>query len=119
MRVSTLYSTLRMTRLVWQMPQLRRNLVGGRLADKREARFEKVRGILEYEVPLVRMVDYSFDDAVDAFTRINTLGEHRGVTAIQILGGLVERHHLRFIRGQPGCSGLAGGTFLGFARAHR
>jgi hypothetical protein len=54
--------------------QLRRNLDGGRQTDKREARFEKVLGILEYEVPLVRMVDYSFDDAVDAFTRINTLG---------------------------------------------
>jgi len=54
--------------------QLRRNLDGGRAADKREARFERVRRILEYEVPLVRMIDHSFDDAVRAFTRINTLG---------------------------------------------
>jgi len=54
--------------------QLRRNMDGNCLADKREARFEKVRRILEYEVPLVRMVDHSFDDAVIAFTRINTLG---------------------------------------------
>lgn len=54
--------------------QLRRNLDGGRRADQREARFETVRTILEYEVPLVRMVDHSFNDAVDAFTRINTLG---------------------------------------------
>ena len=54
--------------------QLRRNLDGGSSADKREARFEKVRSILDYEVPLVRMVDHSFKDAVRAFERINTLG---------------------------------------------
>lgn len=54
--------------------QLRRNLDGSRNADKREARFERVRRILNYEVPLVRMIDHSFDDAVRAFTRINTLG---------------------------------------------
>ena len=54
--------------------QIRRNLDGSRQADKREARFEAVRRILEYEIPVVRMVDHSFDDAVEAFTRINTLG---------------------------------------------
>ena len=54
--------------------QIRRNLDGSRHADKREARFEAVRRILEYEIPIVRMVDHRFDDAVEAFTRINTLG---------------------------------------------
>jgi hypothetical protein len=54
--------------------QLRRNLDGGNTADKREARFEEVRRILDYEVPLVRMVDHNFKDAVLAFERINTLG---------------------------------------------
>ncbi len=54
--------------------QLRRNLDGSRYADKREARFEALRRILDYEIPVVRMVDHSFDDAVRAFTRINTLG---------------------------------------------
>ena len=54
--------------------QLRRNLDGGSAADKREASFEKVRRILDYEVPLVRMVDHTFKDAVRAFERINTLG---------------------------------------------
>lgn len=53
---------------------LRRNLDGSRHADKREARFETLRRILDYEIPVVRMVDHSFDDAVRAFTRINTLG---------------------------------------------
>ena len=37
-------------------------------------RFEALRRILDYEIPVVRMVDHSFDDAVKAFTRINTLG---------------------------------------------
>ncbi len=54
--------------------QLRRNLDGSRYADRREARFEAVRRILEYEIPVVCMVDHSFSDAVQAFTRINTLG---------------------------------------------
>ncbi len=54
--------------------QLRRNLGGGTASDKREALFEKVRAILDYEVPLVRMVDHTFKDAVLAFERINTLG---------------------------------------------
>jgi hypothetical protein len=54
--------------------QLRRNLDRGRSSDKREIRFEKVRRVLEYEVPLVRMVNHSFEDAVTSFTRINTHG---------------------------------------------
>jgi hypothetical protein len=54
--------------------QLRRNLDGTRYADRREARFEAVRRILDYEIPVVRMVDHSFKDAVNAFKRINTLG---------------------------------------------
>jgi hypothetical protein len=53
---------------------LRRNLPEGGKGERFESRFEKVRGILNYEVPAVRMVDHGFTDAVDAFTRINTLG---------------------------------------------
>jgi hypothetical protein len=53
---------------------LRRNLDSGNGFDQREARFEKVREILDYEVPLVRMIDHSFNNAVTAFQRINTLG---------------------------------------------
>lgn len=54
--------------------QLRRNLDGTANADKLEARYERVRGILDYEIPLVCMVDHKFVDAVHAFQRINTLG---------------------------------------------
>jgi hypothetical protein len=54
--------------------QHRRNLDGGRNADRQEAKFEQVRRILDYEIPVVRMTDHSFDAAVQAFERINTLG---------------------------------------------
>jgi hypothetical protein len=67
----------------WSLPPAPNKLGWGGHADKREARFEKVRGILEYEVPLVRMVDHSFDDAVNAFTRINTLGVRLKVEDIE------------------------------------
>lgn len=43
--------------------QLRRNLEGGRTADRREARFEKLRRVLDYEIPLVRMVDQDIESA--------------------------------------------------------
>jgi len=74
---------------------LRRNLDGERRADKREMQFEKVRSILDYEVPIVRMVGHSFDDAVDAFTRINTLGVRLKVEDIQ--SAKVAARHSGFI----------------------
>src|SRR5947208_7530013 len=46
----------------------------GKKGEKLENAFEKVRAIRDYEVPVVYMVDHSFEDAVDAFTRINSLG---------------------------------------------
>ncbi|HYV09480.1 MAG TPA: DUF262 domain-containing protein [Pyrinomonadaceae bacterium] len=67
--------------------QLRRNLDGSRQADKREERFEKLRRILDYEVPVVKMVEHSFGDAVNAFTRINTLGvrlKHEDIESARI-----------------------------------
>jgi hypothetical protein len=54
--------------------RLRHNIDSNRNYEKWEARFDAVRRILDYEIPVVRMVDHSFTDAVDAFTRINTLG---------------------------------------------
>jgi hypothetical protein len=53
---------------------LRRNLDSGSSDKKREASYEKVRRILDYDVPLVSMMGHSFPNAVEAFTRINTLG---------------------------------------------
>ena len=54
--------------------QIRRSLPENKVGMQREARFDRVRKILDYEVPIVRMTDHAFDAAVDAFTRINTLG---------------------------------------------
>jgi len=54
--------------------QIRRTLPEGNKGEKREAQFERVRRIRDYEIPAVRMVDHTFDEAVEAFTRINTLG---------------------------------------------
>lgn len=54
--------------------QLRKMLPDGSKGEKREARFEKVRRLLDYEIPAVQMNDFTFEQAVDAFTRINTLG---------------------------------------------
>jgi hypothetical protein len=53
---------------------IRRALPEGNRGEHREERFDKLRRILDYEIPAVRMLDHSFDNAVDAFTRINTLG---------------------------------------------
>lgn len=39
-----------------------------------EERCESVRKVLNYEVPIVRMMEHSFDSAVSAFERINTQG---------------------------------------------
>ena len=53
---------------------IRRALPEGPHGQAREAKFDRVRRILDYEIPVVRMIDHSFEEAVDAFTRINTLG---------------------------------------------
>jgi hypothetical protein len=78
--------------------QLRRNLDTGAAADKQEARFEKVRTILDYEVPVVRMINHSFDNAVDAFTRINTLGVR--LQMADIASAKVAARHSGFIADQ-------------------
>jgi hypothetical protein len=75
--------------------KLRRNLDVSRNAERWEARFDAVRRILDYEIPVVRMVDHSFDDAVDAFTRINTLGVR--LKAEDIESAKIAAHHSGFI----------------------
>ena len=54
--------------------ELRHELPTSKKGQKLEVAFEKVRTIRDYEVPVVYMIDHSFDDAVNAFTRINSLG---------------------------------------------
>lgn len=53
---------------------LRRELPGGNKGKRLESLFERVREIRNYEIPVVQMVNHTFDDAVNAFTRINSLG---------------------------------------------
>ncbi len=54
--------------------ELRRELPNGPKGTKLETAYDRVRAIRDYEVPVVIMIDHSFEDAVDAFTRINSLG---------------------------------------------
>ncbi len=54
--------------------QIRRSLPEGQKGENLEAKFDQVRRILDYEIPAVQMIDFSFEAAVEAFTRINTLG---------------------------------------------
>jgi hypothetical protein len=54
--------------------ELRRELPGGNKGKKLEALLDRVRDIQNYEIPVVQMVNHTFDEAVDAFTRINSLG---------------------------------------------
>nr|WP_249790313.1 DUF262 domain-containing protein [Bradyrhizobium yuanmingense] len=54
--------------------QLRKALPDGLRGERREAKLENVRRLMQYEIPAVHMREFSFDQAVEAFTRINTLG---------------------------------------------
>ena len=54
--------------------ELRGELPRSRKGQRLEAAYDRVRAIADYEIPVVYMLDHSFDDAVDAFTRINSLG---------------------------------------------
>ncbi|MCX7601345.1 MAG: DUF262 domain-containing protein [Meiothermus sp.] len=57
-----------------QYRQIRRNLPEGKRGEELERKFEGVRRILDYEIPVIKMVGHTFDNAVEAFTRINMLG---------------------------------------------
>jgi hypothetical protein len=74
---------------------IRRGLPEGVKGEEIEAKFDSVRSILDYEVPAVRMLQYSFEDAVDAFTRINTLGVK--LKAEDIESARVAARHTGFI----------------------
>lgn len=75
--------------------RLRRNLAGDRQSDRDEARFERVRAILEYEVPVVNMVEHEFRDAVNAFERINASGQRLNKADIE--SARVAAQHSGFI----------------------
>jgi hypothetical protein len=74
---------------------IRRGLPEGTRGEELEGKLDQVRSILDYEVPAVRMLDYSFDNAVEAFTRINTLGVK--LKAEDIESARVAARHTGFI----------------------
>jgi hypothetical protein len=75
--------------------KVRHNLDGTRNEESQEARLDAVRRILDYEIPVVRMVNHSFDSAVNAFTRINTMGVR--LKAEDIQSAKIAARHSGFI----------------------
>ena len=75
--------------------KVRHNLDGTRNEERQEARLDAVRRILDYAIPVVRMVDHSFDSAVNAFTRINTMGVR--LKAEDIQSAQIAARHSGFI----------------------
>lgn len=74
---------------------IRRGLPEGSKGEALEAKFDRIRSILDYEIPAVRMLQYSFESAVEAFTRINTLGVK--LKAEDIESARVAARHTGFI----------------------
>jgi hypothetical protein len=74
----------------------RRDLTDNSAMRRTEERVERVRQILDYDVPIVRMVGYGFEDAVDAFVRINSLGVRLQDADLESAG--VAAKHSGFIR---------------------
>lgn len=78
--------------------RLQRDLPDTAAGRKLAEQYEKVRSILEYEIPVVEMVGHAFDDAVGAFERINTLGVRLKKQDIE--SAQVAAKHSGFIRHQ-------------------
>lgn len=64
-------------------------------SDQIKEKFHRVRNILNYRIPAVRMEGHSFDEAVDAFQRINTMGMRLRKEDIQ--SAKVAARHNKFI----------------------
>jgi hypothetical protein len=64
--------------------------------DARERRLDNVRKMLEYEIPLIVMVGHDFNDAVESFGRINTLGIRLKKSEIE--SAKIAEKHATFIR---------------------
>lgn len=53
---------------------IKRNLPENALGEKIEEQFDRLRSVMDYEIPVIYMEGHSFEEAVDAFKRVNTLG---------------------------------------------
>ncbi|MDC0673701.1 DUF262 domain-containing protein [Nannocystis sp. ncelm1] len=89
-RVSDLWDSSRFREIRRSLPSKDR--------DKVEDHIEKVRQILNYEVPYTEMEDYPFQDAVDAFQRVNTQGIR--LRAQDLESAHVASKHTGFIRNE-------------------
>jgi hypothetical protein len=78
--------------------RLRRSFAGSPHVDLFEENMDKVRSILDYEIPAVHMIDHPFKDAVEAFRRINTLGTKLKKPDIE--SAQVAAKHSGFIRSE-------------------
>ncbi len=74
----------------------RRNIPEDSRGKSIEARLERLRRVLDYEVPIIRMVGYSFKDAVESFKRINYYGVRLKTEDLQ--SAEVAAQHAGFIR---------------------
>jgi hypothetical protein len=85
---------------------IRRKLVEDPRCHAWEAKLERVRRILDYEIPAVIMIDHSFGEAVEAFERINTLGVK--LKRDEVVSAHVSAKHSGFIADEvvPFVSGL-------------
>ncbi len=61
-----------------------------------EERLDRVRQILDYEVPIITMMDHDFGDAVESFRRLNTLGVR--LSTAEIESAHMAEKHAGFIR---------------------
>lgn len=74
----------------------RKNLAEDTKGKNIEARLDHLRKVLDYEVPLIRMVGYSFQDAVESFKRLNYYGVRLQTEDLQ--SAEVAAKHAGFIR---------------------
>jgi hypothetical protein len=90
LRVSDLWDTARFREIRRGLPAKDR--------DRVEDRIERVRQILDYEIPYIEMEDYAFEAAVDAFQRVNTQGIR--LRTQDLASAKVASKHTGFIRNE-------------------
>lgn len=93
--------------------EIRQRLLDDPRSQMWEPKLERLRLILDYEIPTVMMIDHPFEDAADAFERINTLGvklkkgevqsarvaaRHTGFIAEEIIPFISKLHDRGFAR---------------------
>ena len=84
---------------VWNDEWYRRhfkNLADSPAGRREEENLERLRSVMDYEIPIVRMVGYTFEAAVESFKRINSHGVR--LKPADIENAKVAAKHAGFIR---------------------